>query len=202
MLRWMDIDSLRELFSMRDWFCRWVDALAAPSTDARWPSPLRRLVAEALSDAAAEQFLNPLVAQHLRRYGASVAEASSTDRVFWVRSEWEKVDLSYGFARPFEGSSAAWDRAWRDGVTGDVGQCEVKVIYAHQPQGMMKTLAGQLEERRAKDVARAAPDAAKLRYHGLVWLFEHGDGAGLPELIENVKAEATQLELVCVARRR
>jgi hypothetical protein len=200
MLHGMDIDSLRDGFSMKTWFGEWVAALAAPaSTDAqRWPSPLRRLVAEALSDAAAEQFLNPLVAQHLRRYGASVAGAS-TDRQFWVRSEWDKVDLSYGFARPFEGSVGAWDRAWREGATGDVGQCEVKVIYAHRPQGVMKTLAGQLEERRARDVSYAAPDAAKLRYHGLVWLFEHGDGTALGDLIDRVKEEAVALNLAHVA---
>jgi hypothetical protein len=192
----MDTPSSVPQFSLEAWFRSWVDALDAPAEipEAAWPPSTLRMVLEALSDAAPEQFLNPLVAQHLRRYGTQIAQKAKSDRIFWVRSEWEKVDLSYGFAIPFALGARAWDAAWRRGHTGDCGQIEVKAIYSHRYEGTMGILAAQLEQRFQRDKRRNAPDLARQRYHGLVWLFDHGLGHEA-ELEGWVRDEALRLGL-------
>ncbi|MEN9796372.1 MAG: hypothetical protein RL653_68 [Pseudomonadota bacterium] len=149
------------------------------------------MLLEALSDASAEQFLNPLVASHLRNHGGRLAKAVKANKVFWVRSEWEKVDLCYGLADPFKPTPEGWASSWRTGATGDLGQCEVKVCYTHLYAGKIETLAGQLEERRERDKSYDAPNRKRLRYHGLIWLFQHG---GIDELKSiGDKLEATSV---------
>lgn len=191
----MELAAFRKAFSFGTWFDRWREELAAPATDA-WPGSIRRVVLEALSDASAEQLLNPLVASHLRRFGGELARRLAPDRVFWVRSEWAKVDLSYGLAAPFAPTPRGWNVAWTTGQTGDLGQCEVKVCYTHLHLGKLKTLAGQLEDRRERDRLHDAPGLEHLRYHGLVWLFEHGGATKLPGLGAELEAEAKTLGLV------
>lgn len=184
------------VFSLETWFDRWLDALGAPclADDAAWPGRTRRMIAEALSDASAEQFLNPLVASHLRHFGREHASKHTPDRVFWVRSEWDKVDLSYGLSAPFELSTRSWNGASADGTTGDLGQCEVKVCYTHLHAGKIKTLAGQLEDRRDRD--RQAPGADALQYHGLVWLFQHGGIDDLRRIGDTIREQAERFGLV------
>lgn len=186
------IDSFRKKFSFESWFDAWRDALDAQST-------IRSLVLEALSDASAEQFLNPLVANSLRHFGGELAARLAPKRVFWVRSEWEKVDLSYGLAEPFKPTTSGWELAWRAGKTGDLGQCEVKVCHTNLRAGRLKTrlktLAGQLEDRRDRDRAREAPGHTQLRYHGLVWLFQHGGTSDIQGVGRQLEREAAALGL-------
>lgn len=174
---------LMTAFSFADWFVAWRKALGNPARfahGAEWQLDLRHLVVSALSDASAEQLLNPLVASHLRHYGARWAiENGYQDKTFWVRSEWAKVDLSYGLAEPFDGPSRDWDKAWLDKKTGDFGQCEVKVIYAHYSDSVKTTvlekLANQLQARREYDQNR---DRLTQQYFGLIWMFEHKNEPG------------------------
>lgn len=174
-------------FSFADWFVAWRKALGNPARfahGAEWQLDLRHLVVSALSDASAEQLLNPLVASHLRHYGARWAiENGYQDKTFWVRSEWAKVDLSYGLAEPFDRNLLSWNRAWLDGKTGDLGQCEVKVLYAHEYESKvkakLKNLVEQLEKHREVDrlEQEKAPHVLRhlknQRYHGIIWMFEH-----------------------------
>ena len=196
----MPLAAFHEVFSLEAWFDQWrvaIDRHESPSAEgAVWPPSTRRAVLEALSDASAEQFLNPLVASHLRRFGALHARLVAPERMFWVRSEWEKVDISYGLATPFRPGPRAWDNAWASGATGDIGQCEVKVCYTHLYAGKMKRLAGQLEVRRERDYVRKAPTLPHIRYHGLVWLFEHGGATTLQRVGDELLEEATSLGLV------
>lgn len=179
----MDLAAFHERFRFEEWFDTWMLELASPIAEGEtWPPSTRRLISEALSDASAELFLNPLMASHLRRFGSKLAKESGSDRVFWVRCEWAKVDISFGLAEPFSLSVDGWNQAWQNGTTGDLGQCEVKVCYTHLHAGRIKTLAGQLAERRERDRSPAAPGSEGLRYFGLVWLFEHSGTSTLASL--------------------
>jgi hypothetical protein len=192
----MELEEFRTRFRFEDWFDAWRTELAARGAGecegsiSAWPASLRRMVLEALSDAAPEQFLNPLAASHLRRFGGRLAGRFAPNHVFWVRSEWNDVDLSYGLALPFESRARPWEHARETGRTGELGRCEVKVCYAHLMQGKMKVLAGQLEARRARDREEGLPGAETLRYHGLVWLFSHGDDGRLPSVAALLRGEA------------
>ena len=128
----------------------------------------------------------------MRHWGGHLARTHAPQRSFWVRSEWEKVDLSYGLATPFDIHRLGWEKAWHQGDTGDLGQCEVKVCYTHLHEGKIKTLAGQLEERRARDRNRRGPGSNCLRYHGLVWLFQHGGIDRLHDIGAGLEAAAQQ----------
>lgn len=180
--------AFRQRFSFEDWFDRFC-------SDIDSPSPIRRLVLEALSDAGAEQFLNPLAASNLRRYGAAIAAGTDPDLLFWVRSEWEKVDLCYGLAVPFEPTRRGWNSAWEQGKTGDLGQCEAKVCYTHIPAGKVEELAGQLRQRRQRDQVRRSPGLEHLRYHGIVWLFQHAGVDAMPDVCRELESRAETLGL-------
>ncbi len=199
----MERDAFRNQFTFEGWFKEWRAALAQPgeasdsATAGHWSGAfrVRRAVLEALSDAGAEQFLNPLVASHLRSFGSRIASTSAPESWFWVRSEWEKVDISYGLApRRFSGESRGWERAWLSGATGDLGQCEVKVCYTHHYAGKMGVLRGQLEERRERDVRRR-PHFERQRYHGLIWLFQHEGVGELRHVGDRLLKEAEDLRL-------
>lgn len=191
-----------ECFSIENWFDALRADLGKPSThDAAWPPTVRRFILEALSDAAAEQFLNPIVANHLRLFGGNVVEkhGMSPERMFWVRSEWEKIDLSYGLALPFTPTSVGWEQAWRAGTSGELGQVEAKVCYAHlrtaDLKGQIKKLSRQLKARRAYDLWQKSPHREKLRYHGLVWLFQHGGVDELEDVGEMLLEDVEDLGL-------
>lgn len=123
---------------------------------------------EVLSDVASELYCNALVALHLRRYGRSLGR-----RLWWARCEWEKVDISFGDARHrFDN----WNAAWAQGVTGDEGQIEAKVLYWDYDRakkiGILKELRKQLYTRRRKDIKRGRYGQ---QYLGLVWLVSYED---------------------------
>jgi hypothetical protein len=197
-------------FSFADWFVAWRKALGNPARfahGAEWQLDLRHQVVSALSDASAEQLLNPLVASHLRHYGARWAiENGYKEKTFWVRSEWAKADLSYGLAEPFDGPSRDWDKAWLDGKTGDVGQCEVKVLYAHYGESKvehkLKKLEWQLKTRRDVDRTwqKRTPQVLQhlfdQQYHGLIWMFEHKNEPGTLESIQLQTRLPDTLELI------
>lgn len=188
------VETFRNVFSFESWFDSWCQQLGSQDgepSDERWVFSLRRTILEALSDASSEQFLNPLVASHLRHFGRRLADQHVKERWFWVRSEWTKVDLSYGLAENFDiHRHGAWDRQWATGGTGDLGQCEVKVCYAHLYADKIETLAAQLVERRARDRRGHAPDAEKQTYHGVIWLFEHGDANEIRRVGAHLEDEA------------
>jgi len=94
------------------WFESFRDELGAVAVvDPSWPTTAGAMLHEALSDAGAEQFLYPLAAMRLRQFGRRRATGQGfRDEVFWARSEWEMVDVSYGLAKPFDVDS---DAAWR-----------------------------------------------------------------------------------------
>lgn len=153
---------------------------------------------EALSDASAEQFLNPLVASDLRKFGRDLASRCAPERVFWVRSEWDKVDLSYGLAEPFELTHAGWQTARKSGTAGELGKCEVKVCYAHFYAGKIKCLEKQLRQRERASMQQSSAygtPAQGLRYYGLVWLFEHGGAKNLKRVGKLLEEEASGLGL-------
>lgn len=193
-----DLQRFRNEFWLVDWFDRWLEVLGPPmeTADETWPPPLRRLVTEVASDASPEQFLNPLTAAHLRRHGRKLAQDLELSRQFWVRSEWEKVDLSYGLAGAFSDNN--WDRAWSDHETGDLGQCEVKVCYTHQYKGKVAILADQLTERHKRDQLRKAPGRAFQRYHGLIWLFQLDGIDKMAEVGGEIEAETGRHGLTVV----
>ncbi|MCC6993525.1 MAG: hypothetical protein IT370_02735 [Deltaproteobacteria bacterium] len=202
----MERDDFRSKFTFEAWFDEWLRQLgpagsALPTGDEHdhhWSGSfeVRRAVLEALSDAGAEQFLNPLVASHLRAFGSKLARTTPPSSWFWVRSEWSKVDISYGLAQtPFAGRSGGWEKQWRAGDTGDLGQCEVKVCYTHQYEGRLPVLQGQLRSRRASDRHLKAPGFDQQRYHGLVWLFQHEGVDELEEAGEQLLKEARDLRL-------
>lgn len=177
-------------FPIERWFAKFGQDLEStpPGPEDAWPTTPLRMLVEALSDASAEQFLNPLVAMHLRRFGSAWARrAGDAGKVFWVRGEWEKVDLSYGLAAPFNHED--WDRAWCDGATGDLGQIETKVCYTHltPPIG---TLVDQIVERRDRDrkLHKQWKRATAQQFHALVALFGHSGTAGLDDLEEKARS--------------
>jgi len=152
----------------------WLDLLAG---DLGTP-PRSAEVAEVLSDTSAEPYLNALAARHLRAFGRRRRGSR-----FWVRSEWGKTDICYGVA---SGTFVSWDDAWQLGVTGDLGQIEAKLLYAHYTRAQraerLGKLASQLDARARKDrKLRDAAHAAAQSYHGLVWLFAHGSDTSSPD---------------------
>ena len=183
--------TFRGVFSFESWFKALQIAVTPLQLNSTWPGSLRRMALEALSDSSAEQFMNPLVAGHLRRYGADLASRYAPHRWFWARSEWEKVDISYGLSEAFDASRDGWDDAWARGVTGDLGLCEVKVCYTHQFLGRIETLGEQLETRWRRYRLRT-PD---YRYHGLVWLFQHHGVNDLEGASEQIRVAASRVGL-------
>jgi hypothetical protein len=169
------IRSLEATTLMKDWFSEWRrDLTVRHPLEGRSNHllPLRETVLEALSDSAPEQFLNPLAAAHLRRFG----RLRFKDDWFWVRTEWDDVDICYGLA-PNAGLETDWDPAWETGDTGDLGQLEVKVCYEHVRKNIkdqLRVLGTQLEARRERDKpSKLLATRRPQRYHGLVWLFQH-----------------------------
>jgi hypothetical protein len=202
------VDSLASDFNVNDWFTTWRGALrhraGSESTSAHY-LPLRETVLEALSDSSAEQFLNPLTARHLRRYGSSLPWVRQHKLWFWVRSEWFDVDLSYGLAKPFGRTPRfkdPWNAAWMRGDTGDLGQIEVKVCYTHEYvlDAKIARLSEQLHERRDRDQRdRGNGDLRPQNYHGIVWLFEHQGCLELTNVAKQLAATAAHHKLeVCV----
>lgn len=161
-------------FPIQTWFETFTRDLRSPQTGmGPWPGSPLAMVLEAMSDASPEQFVNPLVAMHLRRFGASWArERGFVDRLFWVRSEWQKVDLCYGLATPFEGDD--FNDAWNRHATGDLGEIETKIWYSHlsSPIG---TVAAQIQKLREWDAGLPAHEQRKVaqHFHALVLLFQH-----------------------------
>lgn len=144
----------------------WIRALVTSMQ----PTERAREVTEVLSDASSEQYLNALTALSLRGFWRGRGKTS-----FWVRSEWAKTDISYGQAtKRFD----YWNAAWKAGESGDLGQIEAKVIYSHHgPRGRehkLSKLKRQLKRRWEFDQEKLGPQAPLQRYHGLVWLYHHG----------------------------
>lgn len=130
-------------------------------------------VVEVLSDSSNEQYLNARVAQSFRSFGRREAG------YFWVRTEWEKTDICWGFTdKPF----ASWERAWADGRTGIQGQVESKVVYGAAFRAPLETLVQQLEDRREVDSRRkGAAYANEQQYHGLVWFYSYSENGHIDD---------------------
>lgn len=199
----MELDRFRETFSFEAWFDSWRKTLEAPASAGHvWPPSTRRTVLEALSDIGAEQVLNSLVAMHLRRYGSEFAQTlaktlgATQERLFWVRSDWRQVDLSYGLANPFRPTLRSWNMAWSEGATGDLGQCEMTVCYAHHHDGKVRSLAERMRNQQAYGLIHEARGLAQLRHHGMIWLFEHGGAEELEKVGARLLAEAEEQGLV------
>lgn len=152
------------------------------STSEGWLSERRtgQLVLEVFSDSSNELFACGLLATHLRRFGREFFQTPG--RQFWVRSEWAKFDLCYGLAHE---SFRDWNHAWNDGITGDLGTIEVKVVYStygtDKIVGTMVTLAQQLATRIRqvfdwrKEAPNTAVPCAESSYHGLVFYVAESD---------------------------
>lgn len=162
-------------FSLSDWFDAFVSNAAT--------SKERQLdLVEVLADSANELYVNAVAAMHLRRWGRDWADKTRPGAFFWVRTEWEKVDLSYGLApERFDD----WNKAWPM-KTGDLGQIESKLVYDHfsesENAGRVAELRRQIDERRARDESREKSlrlpgHASRQRYHGLIWFFEGANGS-------------------------
>lgn len=132
---------------------------------------------EIQTDCSSELYLNALVALHLRRYGRDLGISG-----WWARCEWAKVDISFGAAKgPFDD----WNAAWYQGITGDVGQIEGKVLYWHYTESVRKNklaeLRRELTDRRDKDVDYRQ----KQLYLGLVWMVSY-EQPGHDESLESL----------------
>lgn len=140
------------IFEIADWY---EDLLAALRLEGD------RLV-EMFTDTSNENLLNSLAAQHMREYGRKHRLQG-----FWARCEWAKTDISFGRA---DQAFQDWDRAWIQGLTGDIGQIESKALYSHYGVGKCREklveLHSQLEERVKKDQGRP-----QQRYLGMVLFF-------------------------------
>ena len=166
---------------IEDWFRDFVAAMKVPpkgDPEGTW-TPIAKLAIEALSDASAEQLLNPIAASHLRHYGQERyghAEEGFKGPWFWVRSEWCKVDISYGVANEaFKGGNTGrgWDVAWSQKATGDLGLIEAKVCYSHLDiPSRVGGLAAQLKDRRSDNVDFGMVNQ---RYLGIIWCVQHGE---------------------------
>jgi len=78
------VDGIHSSFDIKDWFCNWRALVAdrsGPAGDDHRLLPLRETILEALSDSSAEQFLSPLTARHLRRYGRTWSANHPIQRV-------------------------------------------------------------------------------------------------------------------------
>ena len=186
---------------VNSWFDAWRSALAirhALAQDADDQLPLRETVLEALSDSSAEQCLSPLLARHMRRFGRRYFEASGL--WFWVRSEWEKVDLCYGLAPSAGFPNWNWNTAWTAGHTGDLGQIEAKVLYAHYGESLisdrLKVLGDQLRARR--DYGAKTATTRPQDVHGLVWLMQHRADTSFEAIARKVEHIAGDAQLVLV----
>lgn len=192
-------EAFQQRFSMDHWFdafCRQLSSDPVPTGDEEiWTLSFRRSVLEALSDSGAELFLNPLMASHLRHFGRQLARHHAPEKWFWVRSEWDKADLAYGLAAPFDAANHGWNEAWLRGITGDLGQIEAKVCYTHFDAGQIRTLADQLRTRKKRDWQNNAPHRHRQRYHGVVWLFQHGGIDGIAGQADRLTQEACGLGL-------
>jgi hypothetical protein len=152
---------------------------------------LRTTLLEALSDSAPEQYINPILASSLRHFGQRLAMKEAAEQCFWVRSEWEKVDISYGLAEPFDVGAEGWDTPWWDGVTGDLGTIEVKVCYDGHHRGRATILADQLRVRCRRETKRKRNNVAAQSFHGLIWLFQHRGVDRLVTAADAVQEEAS-----------
>ena len=134
-----------------------------------------REAVEVLSDVSGEPYLNAVAARHLHRYGRERKGVG-----FWVRSEWEKVDISYGMSSQ---RLESWAAGRRSGWMGDLGQIEVKVLYTTSGkakkyfESTIDVLGRQLRDRQKRGLARSPPSHGRPpEYHGVVWLHDHGRG--------------------------
>ena len=192
-------ESFQQRFAIEHWFdafCRQLSSDPVPTGDEEtWTFSFRRSVLEALSDSSAELFLNPLMASHLRHFGRHLARQHAPEKWFWVRSEWDKTDLAYGLATPFDAAHHGWERAWSSGITGDLGQIEAKVCYTHFDAGQIGTLAKQLRTRKNRDRQNNVPHRHRQCYHGVVWLFQHTGVDGISGQSERLTRDACDLGL-------
>lgn len=142
-------------------------------------------IAEVVSDCAKELHLNVIAARSLRSFGRS------GNNMFWVRSEWGHVDISYGAAKE---AFVDWDKAWTKGATGDLGQIEAKLVYQHLGfQIPLGTLAQQLQQRFERDRdLRDMGHAVGQNYHGIVWFVAHGSSARPYDIEKDLVTPATE----------
>lgn len=127
---------------------------------------------EVLTDASNELFAAGIIAAHLRRFGAAHHPQVANGH-FWVRSEWAKFDMCYGIATA---RFRDWNLAWDNGVTGDCGIIELKVIYSHYDDSKkaekMDELSRQLKARQeaVRKASNGFPngDVNNLAFHGIV----------------------------------
>ena len=82
------------------------------------------------------------------------------------------------------------------GISGDLGQIEVKVCYTHHYAGKINMLVTQLEKRREQDRLTKAPTWSSQHYHGVIWLFQHGWVEHLAPMATELTSEATRLGLI------
>lgn len=76
--------------------------------------------AEMMSDSARENLLNSHMARHMREFGRR------KQKLFWARCEWATIDVTFGVAtKRFKN----WEVAWRQGVVGELGVIESKLVY-------------------------------------------------------------------------
>lgn len=163
-------------FDVNDWYR---DLLTWMRT-ARGPEAL-----EVQTDCANELYLNALIAMHLRRYGRARGF-----RGWWARCEWAKVDISFGAA---ETTFDDWDAAWNQGITGDIGQIEAKVLYSHfarsQRTERLEALTRQLKERRGKDEDEGHRHGQL--YLGLIWMVSYEAPEQDSALLAALRADRT-----------
>lgn len=177
---------------MMKWFDTFVNDIGicelSPGGDTHaFPQNMKSLIIEVLSDASNEQFLNGLMASHLRHWGRKEYD----NDLFWARSEWHKTDVSYGLAtQSFSYRGRGWDSAWHKGITGDIGQIEVKVCYSHLYSGKILQLASQLLRREQGDRDNKLLRRPQL-YHGVVWMFDIGQDS-LDSAMKAIDAEMNE----------
>lgn len=142
-------------FRVAPWFTAFVDWLRT--------GPNARELIEVLSDSSNELHANALVARHMRSYGQRLHER------FWVRTEWDKCDISFGIATKL---IEEWETAWVNNQTGDLGVIEAKVLYSHYTRSKVVSKASQLAAK-LEDTAKHSPAWRRpraQRFFGLVWL--------------------------------
>jgi len=124
---------------------------------------------EALTDSANERMACALAAAHLRSVGRK-----QCGELFWCRTEWGghapgRWDICYGIASArFAGGRRAWDDAWAQRITGDLGVIEAKVSYewgTTPPDAVGHFLEGELRQRRGYNESE---HRLGQQYHGLV----------------------------------
>lgn len=122
-------------------------------------------VIDVLSDCSNELFVNGLTAMHLRQYG----RRQGLDG-FWARSEWGKVDVSFGRV---ESRFKRWPRKPADIASLVDGLVEAKVVYWHMSDGFhakkFRLLRSQLDQRAAR-FKRKSP-----ALYGMIWSVVFGE---------------------------